>query len=160
MCSVKWCVEWSDVLSVVMCWVKWCCEWSDILVSFPDILLPIFVKYFLQFLPSFLTLKSLYLLNYTNTVLLLHLITHRYNTVCKIPPYKWSAQRKPVYLTTHKTHDTHTNQPNSQPSTSPHTTHTTPTTHTPTPNPNNQAAPNRHLRPLGHRDRRFHLSCV
>jgi hypothetical protein len=101
MCGVKWCVGWSDVLGEVMCRVKWYVEWSDILVSFPDNFLPNLLKLSLHFPPSFLTLTSLYLLNCTNTALLLHLITLRQTTVCRTPLVEWSAQRTAPYLTTH-----------------------------------------------------------
>ena len=87
-------------------WVKWCSEWSDIFVSFPDILLLlIFFKYSLQFLPSFLPsfliLTSLHLHNCTSKNLLFHLIILSHTTVFRTSPDKWSAQRTPLYPTTH-----------------------------------------------------------
>ena len=103
---MKWCCKWSDVLSDVMCWVKWHSSFIYISSYFLVILLS---------LPSFLTLTSLYLLNCTNSVLLLHLITLRLTTFCRIPTDKWSAQRNDLYLTTHNTQNTQNKRHTSTP---------------------------------------------
>ena len=86
-----------------MWWVKW---HSSFISRYSS-------SYFLEILsslPSFLILTSLYLLNCTNSVLLLHLITLRLTTFCRIPPDKWSAQRTDLYFTAHNTHNTRNSQ--------------------------------------------------